>query len=237
MSSRRGASGSGVAPRLLLEKALLEAREHNSVCCAGVYAAAVLFAFLFGGLGIVVAGTTSRSLPWMAGMALGAGLGMSAARGQGDSVMPRATSAALASLPSAVASVPVAALEVGMTMLASVAASIFFMLGVPRVAQWDHACGCAIVGAAAWAGGTYGIDLLALACAPAQWRTAAHRLLQHLARFARDAFPLLAPYCAWFRLPCISDAAEAPAVMTISEAAIPAADAHASLHARAEVPV
>lgn len=176
--------------RSALAEALAEAEASNTVCGAGVLASGVLFAYLFGMLGLIVGSSTHRSLPWAFGVAAGATMGVYVARGQGAATTGRASIAAreLARTGSGfLARLPIEALEVSATLLLALTASLMYRARAPPVASYDHAAACVLVSVVAWLVATYGLDLLALAAAPSRWRAIGMHALRSMRRLVSSS--------------------------------------------------
>ena len=85
-ATRRRVLGAISAPFEYVDDDDMSYAEQNSVCVLGQVLSGVVFGFLFGIVGFVMAGEATRSLWWLIFMSAGAALGTYAARSTGAPV-------------------------------------------------------------------------------------------------------------------------------------------------------
>jgi hypothetical protein len=129
------------------------AARNAAICGPAQIASGALFAFLFGGVGYVLAGGSgARSLPWLAGLLLGAALGVHATRarpGRGRASLD--DDAAELDLPG-----------LGAAAAGALAAGLLFFWLAPPLAN-EHLVASTLVALGAWGAHAYGKNVAALA--------------------------------------------------------------------------
>jgi len=124
-----------------------------SVCMLGQVSSGALFSFLFGGLGIAIAGD-SRSATWAGGVLIGAVLGVAAAQGltsEGGGCSP-------ADALQHTAGVPREALSAFFSCIGAPVVLWLCCALLPRF-PWDHVAVCVLTSTGAWGASAHGHQL------------------------------------------------------------------------------
>jgi hypothetical protein len=144
--------------------------QNHAVCMLGQVSSGALFAFLFGGLGFVLAGdANTRSLPWALGLVAGAAIGVLAVRGTGN--QQSAPTLKRIQLPQALEGLAPEAVEIGLTALFAVIFALLYCCLAPHL-PWDHLAASLFTSLGAWVAAQHGLALVAIASSPLRLRNA-----------------------------------------------------------------